>query len=178
MKRLNAFVVRTVTDGGTLDLGASLNENNNALIGGAQDGGKNFEGIIDDLYIDNQAITDEEITERYQYGRNYHNPSQRSVGGYVSAAYLAQHGIILENSTPATQSTGPVCSSNQPLTLPINITALQAKLSQLGFNPGPIDGVSGPMTINAIKQAQTKLGTIADGIVGPITLGLLNTSCK
>jgi ferredoxin len=44
-------------------------------------------------------------------------------------------------------------------------TALQAK----GFDPGPIDGVRGRKTIDAIIAFQTANGLQADGIVGPMT---------
>ncbi len=98
---------------------------------------------------------------------------QTSVGGHMSTESLAKAGITIEpQNTPAT------CSSSDLLTFPVNIKTLQKRLLALGFNPGPIDGISGPMTISAIKQAQAKLGTVADGLVGPITINLLNKSCK
>ncbi len=105
------------------------------------------------------------------------NTRSSSAGGYVNAAYLEKAGITLADPQPA--STIPkVCPSSDLLTLPVTITLLQKRLTQLGFNPGPIDGISGPMTIKAIKDAQAKLGTIADGVVGPITIGLLNKACN
>jgi peptidoglycan hydrolase-like protein with peptidoglycan-binding domain len=46
---------------------------------------------------------------------------------------------------------------------------LQKGLAEYGFYTGPIDGVYGPATMDAVKQAQTKLGVPADGIWGPAT---------
>jgi hypothetical protein len=54
---------------------------------------------------------------------------------------------------------------------------LQRHLDRLGFNPGPIDGILGPLSRGAIQRLQTFLGTTPDGYVGPITRGLLNNSC-
>lgn len=38
------------------------------------------------------------------------------------------------------------------------IVELQTKLRSLGFSPGPIDGVAGPMTLLAIKRYQQSKG--------------------
>ena len=46
---------------------------------------------------------------------------------------------------------------------------LQKGLAAYGFYTGPIDGVYGPETMAAVKEAQTKLGVPADGIWGPET---------
>lgn len=54
---------------------------------------------------------------------------------------------------------------------------LQKHLERLGFNPGPIDGILGPLSTGAIKRMQEFLKTTPDGYVGPLTRGLLNTSC-
>lgn len=49
------------------------------------------------------------------------------------------------------------------------ISTVQQKLAQLGYNPGPADGVVGPHTIEAIKQFQRDRGLEVDGIIGPAT---------
>lgn len=48
-------------------------------------------------------------------------------------------------------------------------TGIQARLRNLGFDPGPIDGIIGPRTQGAIKGFQSKFGLKVDGIAGPIT---------
>lgn len=50
------------------------------------------------------------------------------------------------------------------------IKHLQATLNTAGFNPGPIDGVLGPMTIKAFQRC---MGIGVDGIAGPKTQPLL-----
>ncbi|AYD02185.1 peptidoglycan-binding protein [Neorhizobium sp. NCHU2750] len=50
---------------------------------------------------------------------------------------------------------------------------LQRRLTALGFNPGPIDGIKGQKTIDAVKAAQQKYGLVVDGIAGPQTMTAL-----
>ena len=38
-----------------------------------------------------------------------------------------------------------------------------------GFDPGPIDGVFGPLTTDAVREFQRSVGLPADGLVGPMT---------
>ena len=47
------------------------------------------------------------------------------------------------------------------------VTALQKSLMAMGINPGSTDGVFGPKTEAAVKQAQERCGVAADGIWGP-----------
>lgn len=42
----------------------------------------------------------------------------------------------------------------------------QQRLLVWGFNPGPLDGIRGPLTIAAIKKFQKARGLVVDGIVG------------
>lgn len=43
---------------------------------------------------------------------------------------------------------------------------IQLRLIELGYDPGPADGVRGQKTINAIKQFQSDNGLVADGVIG------------
>jgi len=96
-----------------------------------------------------------------------------SISGYATPETLAKSGITLAPNL----ETKHVCSADQTLTFPVTIKLLQTRLLALGFNPGPIDGISGPMTINAIKQAQTFFKIDIDGLVGPVTREKINNSC-
>jgi len=51
----------------------------------------------------------------------------------------------------------------------IDVARIQARLSELGFDPGPVDGISGPRTTTAIRRFQASRALVADGIVGPLT---------
>lgn len=55
----------------------------------------------------------------------------------------------------------------------MNVAELQRRLSALGFDPGPIDGVYGRRTIAAVKTFQKAKGLTVDGIVGPQTIAAL-----
>jgi peptidoglycan hydrolase-like protein with peptidoglycan-binding domain len=53
------------------------------------------------------------------------------------------------------------------------MTGVQARLNNLGYNTGPVDGIQGPRTTEAIREFQEKYGLKVDGVVGPITRGKL-----
>ena len=50
-----------------------------------------------------------------------------------------------------------------------NLKEIQTFLNCNGFNPGPIDGLEGNRTTNAIISFQKTVGLSADGVVGPAT---------
>lgn len=56
----------------------------------------------------------------------------------------------------------------------MDVRALQERLRARGFDPGRIDGDMGPATIAAVKAFQAAHGLVADGVVGPATLGKLD----
>ena len=55
----------------------------------------------------------------------------------------------------------------------MNVLSTQKRLRELGFDPGPIDGIRGRRTIGAIKRFQAANGLEADGIVGPLTTRIM-----
>ncbi len=50
-----------------------------------------------------------------------------------------------------------------------NVAALQVGLRELGFDPGPIDGISGAWTRSAVRRFQRRKRLVVDGIAGPKT---------
>jgi uncharacterized protein (TIGR02594 family) len=50
-----------------------------------------------------------------------------------------------------------------------NVLKVQTRLKELGFDPGPIDGIRGRSTISAVRQFQAARGLTVDGLVGPKT---------
>lgn len=54
-----------------------------------------------------------------------------------------------------------------------SLQSIQRQLKKLRYDPGPIDGIRGAKTIEAIKRFQRDSGLIADGIVGRKTRELL-----
>ena len=60
------------------------------------------------------------------------------------------------------------CDNNA--TIPLSsVLDIQRYLNCNGFDPGPIDGQSGPKTVQAIKTFQAANGLTTDGVVGPAT---------
>ena len=53
------------------------------------------------------------------------------------------------------------------------VRALQRQLVSAGYSPGPIDGLYGPRTEQAVVDFQAARGLRADGIAGPLTLAAL-----
>ena len=49
------------------------------------------------------------------------------------------------------------------------VRALQRQLDQLGHEPGPVDGLYGPLTEAAVMRFQAAKGLAEDGVVGPRT---------
>ncbi len=74
---------------------------------------------------------------------------------------------------PQLAPTAPVAP---PPAEPVSMKAIQERLSVLGYDPGPIDGVRGRLTIAALKQFQTDRGVTADGMCGPATAEMLFAS--
>ena len=53
------------------------------------------------------------------------------------------------------------------------VEALQARLTALGYQPGPVDGVYGQRTAEAVRDYQLSAGLVPDGEAGPVTLAAL-----
>ncbi|WP_426051834.1 peptidoglycan-binding domain-containing protein [Brevundimonas sp. SL161] len=52
----------------------------------------------------------------------------------------------------------------------MKILEVQTALANLGYRPGPLDGVWGRQTAAAVKEFQTRHGLTPDGVLGPIRL--------
>ncbi len=59
-----------------------------------------------------------------------------------------------------------------------DVRTLQENLSTLGYKPGPIDGLFGEKTEDAVIQFQETEGIYADGIVGPQTMRVLERALQ
>ncbi len=53
------------------------------------------------------------------------------------------------------------------------VVQIQTRLKKWGYYDGPIDGIFGPKTYQAVRYFQAKNGLKVDGIVGPQTLAAL-----
>jgi hypothetical protein len=119
--------------------------------------------------------------------------SKRDAGIPVVATFqLAADADSEEEDTSEAQSEGdmPVNIGVAPVTAPPGappapgqapaaaagqggVAGIQKALKKLGFDPGALDGVSGPKTKAAIQKFQQANGLAADGIAGPKTQAAL-----
>lgn len=63
-----------------------------------------------------------------------------------------------------------------PLMQGPDVQYVQKRLKELNFYTGPVDGVYGPETRDAVIRAQQSFGLVTDGIVGPDTYNALGLS--
>jgi peptidoglycan hydrolase-like protein with peptidoglycan-binding domain len=68
----------------------------------------------------------------------------------------------------ATATTAQTTTTQSLVTTAI-VIELQQVMKSLGYYSGPIDGIYGPATTDAVKAMQTALGVTVDGIYGPTT---------
>ncbi len=59
-----------------------------------------------------------------------------------------------------------------------DVAALQVAMGALGLYPHPVDGVTGPWTVEAVRSFQASHGLTADGVAGPETLRALGRRGK
>lgn len=55
-----------------------------------------------------------------------------------------------------------------------NVKLIQSLLKNIGYDPGPVDGIFGNATQRAVTEFQKDNNLIPDGIIGPKTLEVLN----
>ncbi len=77
---------------------------------------------------------------------------------------------VTTNASGGTSTSGGAAS---PAMTAAAITRLQAGLKSTGCYSGHVDGVSGPATVEALREFQSKTGITADGLVGPNTTAKL-----
>ena len=53
------------------------------------------------------------------------------------------------------------------------VRTLQRRLRRAGADPGPVDGLFGPLTEAAVRRFQGREGLAVDGLVGPLTTAAL-----
>ncbi|MBC8167844.1 MAG: peptidoglycan-binding protein [Bryobacteraceae bacterium] len=105
--------------------------------------------------------------------------------GRTDSSGLIEHQVPV-NATRAHLKVGPFTRDidighlNPLQGTPDNaISGIQARLENLGFHPGPIDGIIGPRTAAAIKRFQEKHSPLkVDGVCGPKTLARLKLEHK
>jgi len=85
------------------------------------------------------------------------------VGSQTLATLTAPSRVIYPSAGAELGASGPVL-------------ALQRRLAEAGFTPGPVDGRYGPLTVAAVERFQRANGLTVDGIAGPHTLDALRAA--
>ncbi|AFY69730.1 Peptidoglycan-binding domain 1 protein [Thalassoporum mexicanum PCC 7367] len=122
--------------------------------------------------------------------RGFYNGAIDGVAGSLTKNAIIQaqqfYGLVVDGiAGPATIAALQGTATNPP-SQPINnnpiqgtnITAsqLQNLLQQRGFYNGPIDGVIGSLTTDAIRRAQQSYGLVVDGVAGSATIAALQNN--
>lgn len=58
------------------------------------------------------------------------------------------------------------------------VREVQSKLTELGYDPGPVDGIYGHKTRKEVVRFQESRGLEADGVVGPVSLKAMGIAVK
>lgn len=90
---------------------------------------------------------------------------------------LPEEPQLSEPLNPRDNSSANIASSDAAGDLPVlqiddygpDVTTLQRRLAALSFYTGPMDGVFGLGTAQAVEQFQRQVGLGVDGVVGPAT---------
>ncbi len=89
---------------------------------------------------------------------------------FIATANSAAVGVVRffqDGSPPQIDGMGDV---PQPRGLRLDsLRSVQAALRALGYDPGPVDGVDGPQTRDAVRAFQTASGLSSDGVAGAET---------
>ncbi len=112
-------------------------------------------------------------------------PYELDIEGVVSRGVTSGEGLI-EHTIPRDAVNGSLTTARYSWPLRVahlnpladtpdkGMAAIQARLRNMGYDPGPIDGINGPRTIDAVKTFQEDNPPLAvDGVCGPNTRALL-----
>ncbi|MCY4663208.1 MAG: peptidoglycan-binding domain-containing protein [Acidimicrobiaceae bacterium] len=78
----------------------------------------------------------------------------------LDSAVFGEDGAIVARARPEVDDPADADRAREQ-NLPLDgneVAELQGALTQLGFNPGPIDGIMGELTRQAVGEAKTDLG--------------------
>lgn len=104
--------------------------------------------------------------------------TERAVRGFQQQRWLEMDGIVGENTwTELVEAGHQVGERLLYLRVPAmrgdDVLLMQRMLNELGFDSGPVDGIFGEVTENALLEFQRNAGVNLDGIVGEATLAQL-----
>nr|AKQ03973.1 hypothetical protein [uncultured gamma proteobacterium Rifle_16ft_4_minimus_39789] len=95
-----------------------------------------------------------------------------AVAGGLTGALTKEESVNLGEPAWKQGSNQPSSQTTTAYQTPVSgekstVIGIQKGLLDLGYNPGPVDGVNGPKTQKAIRQYQADHGLIVDGQATP-----------
>ena len=113
-------------------------------------------------FIEGKDLADELRTKDWRaFALRYNGEGQ--VDHYADALAAAYAGeVVLDNVEPGSRTLR--VGSKGP-----DVRVLQETLARRGFDPGPVDGHFGDLTLEAVREFQKAEGLMGDGVVGPNT---------
>ena len=85
-------------------------------------------------------------------------------------AAVSATGLLAQSSSGGQRAAADVNMDAVPTLTPDSVRKIQLALQKKGINPGPIDGVFGPMTKEAVRSFQDRYGIKASGDIDNQTL--------
>lgn len=112
-------------------------------------------------------------------GNVFDRDTERAVRAFQRQRGLREDGIVDRQSWSAIVEAGyhlgdRLLYRRRPMLRGDDVAELQRRLSQLGFDPGRIDGIFGDETVDALTDFQRNAGLAVDGICGRRTLADLH----
>ena len=93
----------------------------------------------------------------------------------TTAATATTTTLASTTTTVATTTTTTISPAEGATAL---VSAIQQQLQALGYFEGPVDGIYGPITAEALRAFQSDAGITADGEYGPETYDALATAVQ
>ena len=125
---------------------------------------------------------DAAVKQRKEVAANLNSLRVRRLDGYIKRW---QRGNVYDDFAIGTASvsrtTVPSTTTSRPAVPRVSrdvVMAVQKRLNDLGFNPGPVDGVSGSKTRDAVRAFQRLAGLPVSGIVSEGLIQDLNSEME
>lgn len=102
------------------------------------------------------------------------NPAETTPAGTTPASTTP--AATTPSTTTPTVTSVPTDATLRAGSTGLAVTSLQQALTQLGYDPGTVDGKFGAATTEAVIAFQAAKGRTEDGVAGPATLAAVNTA--